>query len=326
MLPLGRRHQGPFGGRPGPGKIWKGRNYGFFSALRESMRPLREAYLDSAWKAAQGADLILSSPVTEFLTQALAEATGAKCALSYLAPQIPSSRYSSFAFPFSTLYLTPLNLLSHALMGLGWWQLSRSDINWARKKWGLKPWSSSPSKGFRSRGGLQLLGYSPEIFPRPAEWPASNVLTGAWHLSEADKAGQKGDHQDPGFVQWLEDGPPPIYFGFGSMPVPEHEAFLEMAAELCEGLGMRALIGAGWTDMKVQACDLPDNLAIVEQADHAWLFPHCAAIVHHGGAGTTHAGLSSGMPNLVCSFSRISPSGAGRSSASAWAATCASRI
>jgi sterol 3beta-glucosyltransferase len=86
------------------------------------------------------------------------------------------------------------------------------------------------------------------------------------------------------------------------MPVPDHEAFLEMAAELCEALNLRALIGAGWTDMTMQACDLPDNLAIVEQADHAWLFPQCAAIVHHGGAGTTHAGLSAGVPNVVCSF------------------------
>jgi sterol 3beta-glucosyltransferase len=75
---------------------------------------------------------------------------------------------------------------------------------------------------------------------------------------------------------------------------------------------MRALIGSGWTDIQMAACDLPDNLAVVEQADHAWLFPQCAAIVHHGGAGTTHAGLSAGVPNVVCSFFADQPLWGGR--------------
>lgn len=282
--------------------IWKGSNYGFFSQMRRSMAPLSQRYTDSALAASQGADLVLSSPVTEFLALSVAEAVGAKCALSFLAPQVPSSKFSSFAFPFSSLKLPVLNRMSHWAMEFGWWRLSRAEINEARRRWGLQPWDHSPSSLFRKQGGLNLLGFSEHVFPRPCDWSVSHVITGAWVLSEADRQNQKGDHQDPGFVQWLEDGTPPVYFGFGSMPVPNHEAFLEMASELCEELGLRALIGAGWTDMTMQACDLPDNLAIVEQADHAWLFPQCAAVVHHGGAGTTHAGLTAGVPSVVCSF------------------------
>lgn len=282
--------------------IWKGRNYGFFSAMRRIMKPWSELYADSILRAVQGADVVLSSPMTEFIAQSAAEVVGAKCVLSFLAPQLPSSRFASFAFPFSTLYFPFLNQASHAAMEFGWWQLSREEIQATRRRWGLKPWTSSPAAAFRKRNGLSLLGFSSELFARPADWPATHVVTGAWSLSEEDRQNQKGDHQDPGFIQWLEDGPPPIYFGFGSMPVPNHEAFLEMAAELCEDLSLRALVGAGWTDITLSACDLPDNLAIVERADHAWLFPQCAAIVHHGGSGTTHAGLSSGVPNVVCSF------------------------
>lgn len=282
--------------------IWNGRNRKFFVSVRDRLEASKEQYWDDLLAACQGAEIILSSPVTEFAAQSLAEAVGAECVLSFLAPQAPSSQFASFALPVSTLHIPLLNRLSHVLFESAWWGMSRSLMNQARHRWGLPPLTSSPSREFRRKGGLMLSGFSPLIFQRPTDWPESHVVTGAWQLSESAREGQGGDHRDIGFVQWLENGPPPVYFGFGSMPVPDHEGFLEMAAEICEGLGMRALIGAGWTDIRIAACDLPDNLAIVEQADHAWLFPQCAAVVHHGGAGTTHAGLSAGVPNLVCSF------------------------
>jgi sterol 3beta-glucosyltransferase len=292
--------------------IWEGRNRAFFTQVRNDMEPFKERYWDDLLASCQGADIVVSSPVTEFITQSLAEAVGAKCALSFLAPQAPSSRFASFALPFSTLHFPFLNRLSHWAFERAWWGMSRDWVNQARGRWGLAPLSASPSPAFRSKGGLLLNAFSPLIFERPSDWPESFVLTGAWQLGEGAQAGASGDQDDPGFVQWLEDGPPPVFFGFGSMPVPDHEGFLEMAAEVCEDLGMRALIGAGWNDIATAACDLPDNLAIVEHADHAWLFPQCAAIVHHGGAGTTHAGLSAGVPNLVCPFFADQPFWGGR--------------
>jgi sterol 3beta-glucosyltransferase len=143
------------------------------------------------------------------------------------------------------------------------------------------------------------MGFSPHLFPKPSDWADSIHVTGPWTLPEG--AGTGDDSRDPGFVAWLEESPP-VYFGFGSMPVPHHEAFIEMASEICEELGLHALIGPGWNDLKMQACDLPDNLALIEQADHAWLFPQCAAVTHHGGSGTTHAAVMAGVPSVVCPF------------------------
>jgi sterol 3beta-glucosyltransferase len=283
----------------------RGSNRGFFMAVRRSMEPIRQRFEDSVLKASQGSEFLLSSPVTEFLTRSAAEAVGAQAVLSFLAPQLPSTQFPSFAFPFTNLFLPQLNRFSHWAMEFGWWHIARRDVNDARRRWGLKPWTGAPAAAWRKEGGLNLLGFSPHVFPKPSDWPGNYSVTGAWSLGQsAAGAGPRpqGDENDPGFVQWLEDGPPPVYFGFGSMPVPHHEDFMELAASVCEDLGLRALIGAGWTQISTQACDLPDNLAIVEQADHQWLFPQCAAIMHHGGAGTTHAALSSGVPNIVGSF------------------------
>lgn len=282
--------------------IWEGGNLGFFLHMRKLMRPTRQAFMDSLLAASRGADMLLSSPVTEFFTPSLAEATGARCALSFLAPQSPSSHFAPMLLGADNFGLGPLNRLAHFFFESAWWGINREDVNHARRAWGLKPLSGNPSPVHRKKGGLVLFGYSPQLVPRPLDWPASHVVTGAWRLPSGASKGLASDQDDPGFLGWLEDGPPPVYFGFGSMPVPDHLEFLEMCSEICEELGLRALIGPGWNDLKMQACDLPDNLAIVEQADHAWLFPHCAAVVHHGGSGTTHAALAAGLPAVVCSF------------------------
>lgn len=279
--------------------IWKNQTYQFFVRMGKQLAQDRERYWDSILEASQGADLVLSSPVTEFLAQAVAEKVAARCVLSFLAPMVPSSDFCCFALPFQSFHFGPLNRLSHAAMALGWWQLNLPYINDARRRWNLKPWPGNPSARFRKGGGLSLLGYSPSVFPPGSDWGPKIQVTGAWQIPSMKNSAEQNDR---GFLDWLEDGPPPIFFGFGSMPLPEPEAFMEMAAELCEELGLRALMGSGWTHISTAACDLPDNLAIVEEADHAWLFPQCAAIVHHGGAGTTHAALRSGVPNLVASF------------------------
>jgi sterol 3beta-glucosyltransferase len=284
------------------GHMQAGENREFFSSVTKAMQPIMDPLWDSALQACRGSDMVLSSPVTEFMAYSAAEAAGARCALSFLAPQAPSHQFASMAFSIRDFHLPFLNRFSHYLFESGWWWINKQNVARARQRWGLPPQSSPPIAAFRAKGGLALFGFSPLVFPRPSDWPASHVVTGAWRMPASASAALSKDSSDEGFVAWLEDGPPPVYFGFGSMPVPDHEGFMEMASELCEELGMRALIGAGWTDVSMAACDLPDNLAVVEQADHAWLFPQCAAIAHHGGSGTTHAALASGVPSVVCSF------------------------
>jgi UDP:flavonoid glycosyltransferase YjiC (YdhE family) len=96
---------------------------------------------------------------------------------------------------------------------------------------------------------------------------------------------------------WVAAGDPPIYFGFGSMPVESPADTIRMIADACSELGERALICIGATGSE----ELPqyDHVKVVDAVNHAAVVPACRAVVHHGGAGTLSAGMRAGVPTLV---------------------------
>ncbi|GAB1813975.1 glycosyltransferase [Mycobacterium sp. MUNTM1] len=98
-------------------------------------------------------------------------------------------------------------------------------------------------------------------------------------------------------LSWIADGPPPIYFGFGSTPVTSPAETVAVISAACAQIGERALICSGPNDFT----HIPpaDHVKIVEAVNHAAVFPVCRAIVHHGGAGTTAAGMRAGVPMLI---------------------------
>ena len=104
---------------------------------------------------------------------------------------------------------------------------------------------------------------------------------------------------DEEVASWIAAGTPPIFFGFGSMPVESPADTLAMISAACAQLGERALVCAGWTDFS----DVPhfDHVKVVGAVNYAAIFPACRAVVHHGGAGTTAAGLRAGVPTLILS-------------------------
>jgi sterol 3beta-glucosyltransferase len=103
-------------------------------------------------------------------------------------------------------------------------------------------------------------------------------------------------------VDWLDAGPPPVFLGFGSMPILDPAPVLEMAIEAARRARVRVLIGAGWTEFAGAAGGLPEYVQITDAIDHDWLFPRCQAVVHHGGTGTTGAGLTAGRPTWIFSM------------------------
>jgi UDP:flavonoid glycosyltransferase YjiC (YdhE family) len=98
-------------------------------------------------------------------------------------------------------------------------------------------------------------------------------------------------------LDFLANGPPPVYVGFGSMVDRDQEAVSRIVMEALRQTGQRGILLAGWGGLG--AADLPGSLFRVEAASHDWLFPRMAAVIHHGGAGTTAAGLRAGVPNVV---------------------------
>lgn len=135
--------------------------------------------------------------------------------------------------------------------------------------------------------------YSETVVPRPADWPACAYVTGYWFLDE------KSEPSDE-LVSFLEKGDPPVYVGFGSMSGRKPEKVTKVVVESLEAANVRGIIATGWGGL--EPSDLPDSILKIDQAPHDWLFPRVSAVVHHGGAGTTAAGLRAGRPTVICPF------------------------
>ncbi len=98
--------------------------------------------------------------------------------------------------------------------------------------------------------------------------------------------------------EFLEDGDPPVYIGFGSMTTGDPARFAQIIVEGVRRAGIRAILATGWGAMA--EIDVPESVCVIKAAPHLPLFKRVSAIVHHGGAGTTAAGLRAGLPTLIC--------------------------
>jgi UDP:flavonoid glycosyltransferase YjiC (YdhE family) len=145
------------------------------------------------------------------------------------------------------------------------------------------------------RASRFFYGFSEFVVPRPRDWPDWHYITGYWFLDGTD------DWAPPvGLIDFLSSGPKPIYVGFGSMSGRTARELAGLAIEAVTLAKQRAVLLGGWAELPER--DLPDHIYAIESAPHDWLFPRMAAVVHHGGAGTTAAGLRAGVPSVIAAF------------------------
>jgi UDP:flavonoid glycosyltransferase YjiC (YdhE family) len=140
-----------------------------------------------------------------------------------------------------------------------------------------------------------LYGYSPAVIPKPSDWNGQAHVTGYWFLDPVDDWTPPAD-----LGEFLQAGAPPIFIGFGSMSTSNPAATTQLIVQALARTPQRAVLLSGWGGL--HASDLPDTIYLLESAPFAWLFPRMAAVVHHGGAGTTSAGLRAGVPSIVIPF------------------------
>ena len=153
-----------------------------------------------------------------------------------------------------------------------------------------------------------LQAFSRELLPVPYDYPPRVHTTGFWYLPAPP------DWTPPSHLtDFLEAGEPPVYLGFGSMAGRDPQRVGKIVTEAVARAGVRAVIVSGWGG--IQLGDLPDGMQLIDQAPHDWLFPRMAAIVHHGGSGTTGAACASGRPQVVCPFVADQPFWAARAHA-----------
>ena len=191
-----------------------------------------------------------------------------------------------------------------------WQPFAGPGNRWRRDVLGLPPLRLGPF-GRIHREVPILYGYSPTVLPRPDDWPHQHQVTGYWFL---DRPGDWGP--PPALVDFLADGPAPVYVGFGSMAPADAERLTAVALEALARTDQRAVLLAGWAGLGRAASS--DRVLVVDSIPHDWLFPRMSALVHHGGAGTTASGLRAGVPAVVVPSSATSRSGATASGGSGW--------
>ena len=174
------------------------------------------------------------------------------------------------------------------------WRGVRKVAESTRRELGLAPASGPVPGRIAERELLEIQAYDDALFPGlAAEWAAwggQRPFVGTLTLELPTAA-------DEDVMAWIAAGTPPICFGFGSIPVQSPADMVAMIAGACAQVGERALVCAGWSDFS--GAPRFDHVKVVSAVNYAAVFPRCRAVVHHGGAGTTAAGLRAGVPTLV---------------------------
>ncbi|PXX60193.1 UDP:flavonoid glycosyltransferase YjiC (YdhE family) [Nocardia tenerifensis] len=180
-------------------------------------------------------------------------------------------------------------------------------LNQLRKELGLPRSTASPAAVLDRKGVPEVQIYDPALVPGLAEeWGERRPLVGFLPLERTarEALGElAADHGE--VIAWIAEGEPPVYFGFGSMPIRDTHAVLALVEQVCEELGIRGLVSAGWSDLG--DAQTSARVKVVGPVAHDIVFPVCAAAVHHGGIGTTFESLRAGLPTLVCSVSFDQP-------------------
>ena len=138
--------------------------------------------------------------------------------------------------------------------------------------------------------------WSPGLIPKPKDWGPEIDISGFVFLDLASSFTPPDKLQ-----KFLDDGDPPVYIGFGSIVVDDPDQFTKLIFEAVKMVGCRALVSKGWGGFGSNA-DCPDNVFMLENTPHDWLFPRCSAVIHHGGAGTTAIGLKCAIPTMIVPF------------------------
>jgi len=248
--------------------------------------------------ACQGMELLVAGIGGLYVGLALAEKLDIPLLQAYMVPFTPTTAFPGALLPQSPPRLGgALNRLSHQLTQQMMWQGFRGADQRVRQDVLDLPATPffGPYNSTRLRDTPVLYGFSPSILPKPADWDAQTYVTGYWFLeSAADWT------PPPDLVNFLEAGPLPVYIGFGSMGSRKPEETADLALQALARTGQRAILLAGWGGLS--KATLPASVFMVDTIPHGWLFPRVAAVVHHGGAGTTAAGIAAGVPSIIIPF------------------------
>jgi sterol 3beta-glucosyltransferase len=215
-------------------------------------------------------------------------------------PMTPTKDFPALIFYDTVRLGRGSNYITHKIFEQIMWFASSSAVKqfW-KKEFGKPPQNfSCPFNKQNTRTLPTIISCSNYVFPRPDDWSEYVYNPGYWFLND------EIDWKPPqDLLDFLLKGSPPVYAGFGSIGDPELAVqTTELVIEGLKRSGRRGVLATGWNGMS-KLDNIPEDMFILESAPHSWLFPQMAAVVHHGGAGTTAAGLRAGVPGIIIPFS-----------------------
>jgi len=275
---------------------------GNFLKILSSMGPAAERLVVQAaingMAACQGSDFIIAGLGGLFVGLALSEKLNIPFIPAYLYPFTPTREFPSVLSPLPQMRLPSwANSLSHRFAQQMMWQTFRTADNKARSQVLHIPPASfwGPFASLQKQKQTILYGYSPKVIPFPKDWGNFIHVTGYWFLEPP-----AGWEPPIDLLNFLQAGPPPVYIGFGSMVNKKPEETANLVLQALSRTGQRGVLSAGWGGLKKD--DLPETVFMIGSIPHQWLFPKMAAVVHHGGVGTTAAGLWAGIPSIITPY------------------------
>ena len=217
---------------------------------------------------------------------------------------MPWSPTQSFPHPLANVQssnadVNMTNFVSYALVEMMTWQGLGDVINRFRERaLGLDPISLIWAPGMLSRLRIPYTYcWSPALIPKPKDWGQHISISGFYFLSLASTYTPA-----PELAEFLASGPPPVYIGFGSIVVDDPDAMTKLIFEAVKKSGVRALVSKGWGGLGADDMNIPEGIFMLGNVPHDWLFKHVSCVVHHGGAGTTAAGIATGKPTVIVPF------------------------
>ncbi len=268
-----------------------------FRWFRRHLTPIARSHFQDVRDASEGLDALLHSALALAVPH-VAEWRGIPSLATYVQPL---SETGAFASPMMSRppawapMKRVLNRLGYRFGDAVIFRLVRGVLNECRRDiLGQEPLPPGYFRSLQRSRWPILYGYSPSVLPKPADWGDWLHVTGYWFL-DADPAWAP----PRGLQEFLDAGPPPVYVGFGSMGGSGSEDATGLAVEALRLTGARGiLLGTGAAGVT----RVSDAVLSIPSVPHDWIFPRCAAVVHHGGAGTTAAGLRAGVPAVTVPF------------------------
>ncbi|KAH6657053.1 hypothetical protein BKA67DRAFT_512878 [Truncatella angustata] len=306
----------PIGGDPAELMAYMVKNPGLFPSMRslregdiQRKRKMVAEMLQGCWSSCIEPDPVTMRPfVAEAIIANPPSFAHIHCAQALGIPlhimfTMPWSSTKDFPHPLinmdlksSTVPVGTANYVSYLAVEFLTWQGLGDLINSWRATLDLEPIPSS--EGPRLAETLKIpftYCWSPALVPKPADWPSHIGVCGFFFRDPPQ-------YEPPReLADFLKSGPPPVYIGFGSIVIEDPAKLTRILLEAVRASGARAIISRGWSKLGENQ-EGGDNVLFIGDCPHEWLFRQVAAVIHHGGAGTTACGLLNGRPTTIVPF------------------------